>query len=78
MIEKKERTELEKTELLAQFDECIQIQKDEPEKMLKIKESLGRDKKKYFTCLKFEGIPTTNNTAERVLRPLVIKRKLSF
>ena len=37
-----------------------------------------RDKDKYFTCLNFEWIPTTNNTAERVIRPLVIKRKVIF
>jgi transposase len=28
--------------------------------------------------LHHEWVPTTNNTAERVLRPLVIKRKLCF
>ena len=78
MLEKKWGTEEEKTKLLSQFDKSIEIQKNEPEKMIKIKESLQRDKKKYFTCLEFEWIPTTNNTAERVLRPLVIKRKLSF
>ena len=78
VLERKERTDVEKTKLLSKFDESVQIQKDEPEKMIKIKESLQRDKQKYFTCLEFEWIPTTNNTAERVLRPLVIKRKLSF
>lgn len=78
MLEKNNRTETEKTELLSQFDKSIEPQENDPEKMLKIKESLQRDKQKYFTCLEFHGVPTTNNTAERVLRPLVIKRKLSF
>ncbi len=78
LLEKSEWIDDEKTRLLTQFDKSIEIQKNEPEKMLKIKESLQRDKEKYFTCLAFEWIPTTNNTAERVLRPLVIKRKLSF
>jgi len=78
MLEKEKRTEKEKIALLTQFDESIQIKKNEPDKMKKIKESLKRDKQKYFTCLEFDWIPTTNNTAERVLRPLVIKRKLSF
>jgi hypothetical protein len=78
MVEKKERTEKEKVNLFDQFSEITKLCENEPEKMHKIKESLERDKEKYFTCLKFEGIPTTNNTAERVLRPLVIKRKLSF
>jgi len=48
------------------------------ETCLPYSESLERDKSKDFTCLDFSGIPTTNNTAERILRPLVIKSKLTF
>lgn len=47
-------------------------------KMITIKKWIRNNLEKYLTCLKFTGVPTTNNTAERVLRPLVIKRKLSF
>ena len=54
MLEKKKRTEEEKTMLLAQFDKSVETQKNEPEKLLKIKESLQKDKQKYFTCLNFE------------------------
>jgi len=31
-----------------------------------------------WTFARVEGVPPTNNAAERVLRPAVIKRKLSF
>ena len=33
---------------------------------------------KYFTFLNHPSIPIDNNTAERALRHLVIKRKISF
>ena len=36
------------------------------------------NKEKYFTFLKFPNIPLDNNKAERALRHLVIKRKISF
>jgi transposase len=35
-------------------------------------------KKQLFTCLKYQGIDETNNKAERKLRHLVLKRKISF
>ena len=65
-------------EIENEFDEVWKFVEWEPEKLRKIKESLIKNKSKYFTCLDFPWIPTTNNTAERVLRPLVIKRKLCF
>jgi len=44
-----------------------------------IKESLFKNKEKYLTCLKFPGlVPMDNNKAERGLRHLVIKRKISY
>jgi len=43
----------------------VKIEGNEPEKLLKIKESLRRDKDKYFTCMLHEGIPLDNNAAER-------------
>ncbi|HCX89130.1 MAG TPA: IS66 family transposase, partial [Deltaproteobacteria bacterium] len=51
----------------------------DPLKLKKIKESLFKNKDKYLTCLKFPGIvPPDNNKAERSLRHLVIKRKISY
>ena len=40
---------------------------------------LFKNREKYLTCLKFPGqIPMDNNKAERGLRHLVIKRKISY
>ncbi len=64
--------------LLSKFDELLENVENEPEKLSNLRKSLKKNKEKYFTCLYHEGVPTTNNVAERVLRPLVIKRKLSF
>jgi hypothetical protein len=53
-------------------------QNDAP-KIKKIKETLVKTKEKYLTCLKYPGIvPPDNNKAERALRHLVIKRKISY
>jgi hypothetical protein len=48
-------------------------------KLKTIKETLSENKEKYLTCLKFPGLlPMDNNKAERGLRHLVIKRKISY
>ena len=52
--------------------------KDLP-KLKTVKESLFKNKDKYLTCLKFpKSVPPDNNKAERGLRHLVIKRKISY
>ncbi len=44
-----------------------------------IKESLFKNREKYLTCLRFPSfVPMDNNKAERGLRHLVIKRKISY
>jgi len=49
------------------------------EKLKTIKETLSENKEKYLTCLKFPGlVPLDNNKAERGLRHMVIKRKISY
>lgn len=63
---------------MKEFDELNIWIAEEPEKLSNIRKSLIKNKEKYFTCMYNEWVPTTNNTAERVLRPLVIKRRLSF
>jgi len=50
----------------------------DPGKLATMKESMKKNAEKYVTCLLHPGIPADNNKAERSLRPLVIKRKLSF
>lgn len=50
----------------------------DPSPLSKIKESLRKNKEKYFTFLKHPGIPIDNNKAERALRHLVLKRRTSF
>jgi transposase len=73
----KER-ESKKKELMKEF---IKISKDntkDPEKLKNIKKSLLKNKEKYFVCLINKDIPADNNKAERNLRHLVLKRKISF
>lgn len=67
-----------KTKMIKRLEAIAQAKGDEPAKLKTIKQTLLKNKDKYFTCLLFEGIPTTNNKAERALRHLVLKRKNSF
>lgn len=73
----KERNERKK-ELIKYFIKISEINKSDPEKLKNIKKSLLKNKEKYFVCLTNEGIPADNNKAERGLRHLVLKRKISF
>jgi hypothetical protein len=50
----------------------------DPTPLERIKTSLRKNTKHYFTFLKHRNIPIDNNKAERALRHLVIKRKISF
>jgi hypothetical protein len=47
-------------------------------KLRTYKETLLKNIPKYLTCLSDANIPMTNNQAERSLRHLVLKRKISF
>jgi transposase len=51
---------------------------NDPQKLKTIKESLHKNIDSYLTCMTHEGIPADNNKAERALRHLVLKRKISF
>ena len=55
-----------------------QTSSSEPLKLQEIKKGLQRNGKKYFTCLQEPGIPADNNKAERCLRHIVLKRKMSY
>jgi hypothetical protein len=50
----------------------------DPVPVKRIKTTLLRNIDKYLTCLSFPQIALTNNAAERSLRHLVLKRKISF
>lgn len=50
----------------------------DPKPLARIKATLSKNIPKYLTCLSYPSIPLTNNEAERSLRHLVIKRKISF
>lgn len=73
-----EKRTKQRIEYMREFDEITEINWNEPEKLRKIKESLARDKDKYFTCMIHKWIPADNNAAERGLRHIVLKRKNSF
>jgi transposase len=51
---------------------------NDPQKLKAIKQSLIQNIEKYFTCLYQPGIPADNNKAERGLRHIVLKRKISY
>jgi hypothetical protein len=50
----------------------------DPAKLTRIKEQVGARTESYLTCLLYKGVATDNNAAERSLRHLVLKRKISF
>jgi transposase len=52
--------------------------RSDPEKLKTYKKTLRKEEAKYFTFIDIEGIPMDNNQAERRLRHLVLKRKISF
>ena len=60
------------------FSRISESQSFDPTPLSKIKAALRKNKEKYFTFLKYPGIPIDNNKAERALRHLVIKRKISL
>lgn len=60
------------------FDQISQRHNLDPTPLVRIKTSLRKNKDKYFTFLNHPGIPLDNNKAERALRHLVIKRRISF
>lgn len=50
----------------------------DPAKLVQLKAAFLGNRTKYLLCVREPDVPMTNNKAERALRPLVIKRKLSF
>jgi transposase len=50
----------------------------DPTKLATCKRTFLQNREQYLLCVRRADVPLTNNKAERALRPLVIKRKLSF
>jgi transposase len=67
-----------KEELAVVFDQVIAPHPNDLPQITRIKKRLRKQKELYFTCVINEGIPPDNNKAERSLRHLVLKRKISF
>lgn len=72
-----ERIAKAEAKLRASFRKLAIVKKGDPEKLKTLKESLAKNEDEYFVCLSRPGIPSDNNQAERMLRPLVLKRKIS-
>lgn len=65
-------------EYLVRMREIAIASDNDPQKLKEIKIGLNRNAEKYFTCLTQPGIPADNNKAERGLRHIVLKRKISY
>lgn len=50
----------------------------DPKKLATLKQTFYERRTAYLTCVREKDVPMTNNKVERVQRPFVIKRKLSF
>lgn len=50
----------------------------DPAKLSRVKAQVGARTANYLTCLLYPGVASDNNAAERSLRHLVLKRKISF
>jgi transposase len=68
---------LKKAGLAARFDEIVAPHPLDPKKLAARKATLRENRECYFVCIIRPGIPCDNNKAERGLRHLVIKRRIS-
>jgi hypothetical protein len=64
--------------MIQEYQRVFVVHESDPRKLKTYKETALKECEKYFTCLENEGIPCDNNKAERILRPLVLKRKNCF
>lgn len=76
-FDREQRTQAQQ-KLSERFYAITAFHTDDPKKLATIRESLRKNTNAYFTCILHEGIPPDNNKAERALRHLVLKRKISF
>lgn len=64
--------------LLARLTQFAIPHKTDPKKLLSIKKQVRERTERYLTCLLYGEVRADNNPAERALRHLVLKRKISF
>jgi len=80
--EGKRNWEIEAPLLEKQFDKDLDTLCASPVSYTKAetfrKRLIGKERKHWFTFMRYPNIDPTNNLAERALRPLVIRRKTSF
>jgi len=67
----------EKDRIAVRFDEIIMPHPLDPKKLATHKETLCGNRECYFVCITNPHIPADNNKAERGLRHLVVKRRIS-
>jgi hypothetical protein len=80
-IRKKLKTEISpylRTRFQNIFNQISEPHNLDPAPLSKLKKSLRKNQQKYFTFFNHPTIPIDNNKAERALRHLVIKRRISF
>lgn len=65
-------------EFAQRLTDAAKIKPNDPTKLIRFKTTLKQNIQNYLTCLSDPRIPLTNNQAERSLRHLVLKRKISF
>jgi hypothetical protein len=64
--------------LLSKLKTFTRVHSGDPSKLRQIKRQVAARTQNYLTCLRYPGVAPDNNAAERALRHLVIKRKVSF
>ena len=67
-----------KEDYVKRFRAISVINEDDPAKLKTYKETLKQNEKKYFVFIDVKGVPMDNNQAERRLRHVVMKRKISL
>jgi transposase len=73
-----EKRRIQKEIMRKKFDYLALENNNDPQKLANIKKSLRKNREHYFTFMDHKWIPLDNNSAERWLRHMVLKRKTSF
>lgn len=66
------------TRLLTRLRDFAVLHKDDPKQVANVRAQIRERAERYLTCLRYPHVIADNNPAERALRPLVQKRKVSF
>lgn len=64
--------------LLKRLRTFSNVHTDDPKKLANIRTQVRERTENYLTCLMHPGVAADNNPAERALRHLILKRKVSF